>query len=507
MLQVPGSFDSPRPLFATCPRGLESVLAAELSRLGAAEVRPMSAGVHFQASLVDAWWINLQSRLASRVLMRVAVGLYRQEDDLYRLAQSVAWEHWFDPAMTLRVDVSAQRSPLTSLNFVTLRIKDAIVDRLREATGRRPSINTRAPDVRVQAFLGPREATVYLDLSGESLFKRGWRGGEDDKGEAPLKENLAAGLIALTGWQPELPFYDPFCGSGTLLIEAAQQALSIAPGQARPFGFERLKPFDAIAWADMRREAAQQSRERIAALRAGSIACAIAGSDIDPRAIERSRRNIERAGLPVDLIRLGITDLASEHYRPPWKNLPEGPAAPGIRPRGMIIANPPYGERMTAGGGGWHEGRGDRYEEARSQSDDRSAPLASLSSPSQQDGTPATPEEIRRPLRGRISLPVRASGPSSASSARLPAHKRAPEPRPHVGDGEPHGNPLPHAEVITRCGRTLSHWFAGWSLHLISTDSGLPQQIGLQPSGPPQNLFNGAMACQFYRFDLAERSP
>jgi len=467
----------------------------------------MSAGVHFQASLVDAWWINLQSRLASRVLMRVAVGLYRQEDDLYRLAQSVAWEHWFDPAMTLRVDVSAQRSPLTSLNFVTLRIKDAIVDRLREATGRRPSINTRAPDVRVQAFLGPREATVYLDLSGESLFKRGWRGGEDDKGEAPLKENLAAGLIALTGWQPELPFYDPFCGSGTLLIEAAQQALSIAPGQARPFGFERLKPFDAIAWADMRREAAQQSRERIAALRAGSIACAIAGSDIDPRAIERSRRNIERAGLPVDLIRLGITDLASEHYRPPWKNLPEGPAAPGIRPRGMIIANPPYGERMTAGGGGWHEGRGDRYEEARSQSDDRSAPLASLSSPSQQDGTPATPEEIRRPLRGRISLPVRASGPGSASSARLPAHKRAPEPRPHVGDGEPHGNPLPHAEVITRCGRTLSHWFAGWSLHLISTDSGLPQQIGLQPSGPPQNLFNGAMACQFYRFDLAERSP
>jgi putative N6-adenine-specific DNA methylase len=436
----------------------------------------MSAGIHFQASLYDAWRINLHTRLASRILMRVALGTYQKEDDLYRLARSVNWEAWFDPAMTLRVDVSAQRSPLTSLNFITLRIKDAIVDRLREATGRRPSIDTRAPDVRVQAFLGPREATVYLDLSGESLFKRGWRGGEDDKGEAPLKENLAAGLIALAGWQPELPFYDPFCGSGTLLIEAAQQALAIAPGRARSFGFERLKPFDGIAWADLRRDAARESQERMAALRAGAFACHIAGSDIDARAIARGRRNIEQAGLPVDLIRIGVTDLASDNYLPPWKNLPDGPAAAGVRPRGMIVSNPPYGARMTAV---------------------RSYPVETPREERQ--------AEPRRPLSGRISLPVRAAGNLPGSGRRPPLTGRSTvQPANAVEHDWQDQGGMPHAEVMRRCGQALQRWFVGWSIHLISTDPELPGQLGLHTEGRPQSLYNGAMACQFHRFTVGE---
>lgn len=442
------AFTHPRALFATCPRGLEVPLATELARLGVGDIRIASAGVHFRASLAQAWRVNLHSRIASRVLLWLTQGSYRHEDDLYRLARSVAWEHWFDPGMSLRVDVGAQRSPITSLNFVTLRIKDAIVDRFRDLSGRRPSINTRDPDVRVQAFLGPREATVYLDLSGESLFKRGWRGGEDDKGEAPLKENLAAGLIALAGWQADLPFYDPFCGSGTLLIEAAQQALAIAPGHARAFGFERLKMFDAVAWADLRRDAALQAQARQTALRTGEWSLHLAGSDIDGRAVMRAQRNIEQAGLPADLIRVGVTDLASDQYLAPWRNLPEGPAVPGARPRGMIVGNPPYGARMAAGRSPDHR-------------DDRSG--------ARQD---------RRPPRGQSFSP-RSEPPSGERDRR-------------------------HVEVMVRCGDTLRRWFAGWSLHLITTDPDLPSQLQLTPRRDLHHLFNGALACQYYHFDLPE---
>jgi putative N6-adenine-specific DNA methylase len=316
-------------LFAACPRGLEAALAAELGALGAQDCRAAGGGVLFAGDREVAYRTNLWSRLASRVLRRVGQRRYRDDDDLYRLARGIEWERYFDARHGLRVDLNAVRSPLRSLNFATLRVKDGIVDRLRERTGARPSIDTRTPDARVFAYLEDRQATLYLDLSGEPLFKRGWRSGRDDKGAAPLKENLAAGLLALAGWTPEVPLYDPFCGSGTIAIEAAQIALDIAPGLSRRFGLERLLDHDARLWASLRTDAVRRTQR--AAHRAGGAA-RIAASDIDPRAIEQTRRNVERAGLPAQAIDVRAADAA--HARPPFPS------------SGFIVSNPPYGERM-----------------------------------------------------------------------------------------------------------------------------------------------------------------
>jgi putative N6-adenine-specific DNA methylase len=332
-------------LFAPCPRGLEPALAAELTGLGATGSRPVAGGVAFSGDRRVAYLVNLRSRLASRVLREVGRRRYRGPEDLYKLAAGIEWERHFDGRHTLRVDTSATRSPLRSLNFATLRIKDAIVDRLRERTGERPSIDTRAPDARVWLFLEPQEATLYLDLSGEPLFKRGWRSGRDDGGDAPLKENLAAGLLVLAGWTPDQPLADPFCGSGTIAIEAACLACDIAPGLSRDFGFERLLDHDAALWAQLRGEAVRQAQAGIARATApasepasageNAPALRIAASDIDPEAIARARRNQERAGLPDGTIRWQVADAA--RLRPPF-------AQPGL-----VVSNPPYGERLEAG--------------------------------------------------------------------------------------------------------------------------------------------------------------
>ena len=285
-------------------------------------------GVEFEGDLAIAYRANLHARLPSRVLVRIARGAYRDEQDLYRLAAGHGWESVFRADQTLRVDVSAIRSPLQSLNFATLRIKDGIVDRMRNATGERPSIDTRRPAVRVFAFLDATDATLYLDLSGEPLFKRGWRL-RDDKGEAPLKENLAAGLLALAEWTPETPLLDPFCGSGTIVIEAAQASLRIAPGASRRFGFEQLADFDERLWASLRSDAIRSARRA-----AGPLP--IAGADIDPRAIEQVRVNLARAGIGPDAVSLACRDFAGS--RAPFDGA------------GVIVCNPPYGERVEIEG-------------------------------------------------------------------------------------------------------------------------------------------------------------
>ncbi len=315
--------------FAICPRGLEAATADELRALGAAlpEAGAVAGGVPFHGDRAVGYLANLHARLASRILQRIGQARCRDGDDLYKLAARTPWETLIDAGATLRVDVTAVRSPLHSLNFATLRVKDGIVDRLRAQTGARPSIDTRAPQTRVFAFLDERHATLYRDLSGEPLFKRGWRSGADDKGEAPLKENLAAGLLALAGWQASMPLFDPFCGSGTIVIEAAQIAAGIAPGLARTFGFERLPDFDAALWARLRGEALRRAQS-------GAPATApIAASDIDPLAVQRARDNLVRAGVPADGVRFVCADAA--RLRPPF----DAPA--------MIVTNPPYGERMA----------------------------------------------------------------------------------------------------------------------------------------------------------------
>jgi putative N6-adenine-specific DNA methylase len=321
--------------FCPCPRGLEAALAAELVAIGANDVTAVSGGVGCSGPLSIGYRINLHSRIASRALLEVARRPYRREADLLALAREQRWESLFDVERTLRVDTSAIRSPLKSLQFATLTVKDGIVDRFRDRVGTRPSIDTVDPDVRVSLFLTDREATLYLDLSGEPLFKRGWRAGAEHHGEAPLKENLAAGLLALSRWQPTQPLLDPFCGAGTIVIEAAQIATERPPGLARRFAIERLKIHNASQWQALIERAEGRHQDRLAA---GTPL--IRGSDIDPEVIATARGNFVRAGLPADLVTLDVADARAAR-----------PFAAG----GLLLANSPYGERLEADPALWRE--------------------------------------------------------------------------------------------------------------------------------------------------------
>ena len=292
--------------FATCPRGLEQLLAEELQQLTAKNIRTVGGGVHFSGEFSLCYRANLESRIASRVLWQVTRDRYRDEDDIYRTALALPWNDWFEPALTIRVDVSATRSPLTSLNFVTLKIKDAVCDRIRRLLGRRPSVNTRQPDVGIQGHLTDRDFTLYLDTTGEPLFKRGRR---IATGEAPLRENLAAGILRLAGWLPGIPLLDPMCGSGTILLEAAHMALDIAPGLGRHFAFEKLKNFNRRRWQEL----IQQS----AARRKPSVPLSIYGSDISDEALKSVRTNLAAAGLEK------MVSLKRDLLSYPWERLVE----------------------------------------------------------------------------------------------------------------------------------------------------------------------------------------
>ncbi len=315
----------PASFFAVCPRGLESVLADELTRLGATSLKNEAGGVGFAGTLATGYAANLHSRIASRVLWQVGRRGYRNEQHLYDATQEVRWHDLMTPQQTLRVDVTAVRSPLQSLEFAMLRIKDGIVDRMRDTAGARPSIDRTQPDVRVFAFLDADAVTLYVDLSGEALFKRGWRA---DKGEAPLKENLAAGLLALAEWTPELPLLDPFCGSGTIVIEATTIAAARAPGLNRRFAFERLKGFDSHAWRRLKDAARAAVRDDAPGL--------LRGSDISTRVVEQARENARLAGLERWL---GDGRLAFEAHD---ARTVEPPADHGV-----VISNPPYGEQSA----------------------------------------------------------------------------------------------------------------------------------------------------------------
>ncbi|WP_029047834.1 class I SAM-dependent RNA methyltransferase [Cupriavidus sp. amp6] len=325
--------------FAPCPRGLESALAEELreiaARPGMAALAPFTVhqevpgGVNFSGEMAAAYAVNLHSRIASRVLLRVAARGYRHEDDIYNLARGVRWEQWFSPDESLRVDITAHKSPLRSLNFTALRVKDGVCDAMRERLGARPSVDTVSPDVRVYAHLTERDCTLYLDTTGEPLFKRGWR---TEKGEAPLKENLAAGILRLAGWVPGQtfrPFYDPMCGSGTFLIEAAQVALDIAPGGSRSFAFEWLKGVDRKAWQKLKDDA-QRAR-----MLASADELQVVGSDISTDMLAITQANWQRAGLPGEA---RTKQVDARFVQPPYDE------------PGLLLMNPPYGERIAVRG-------------------------------------------------------------------------------------------------------------------------------------------------------------
>jgi putative N6-adenine-specific DNA methylase len=263
---------------------------------------------------------NLESRIASRILWLLAEKNYRTEKDLYQLAKSVDWDELFEVQRTIKVNVSAIRSPLPSLDFAGLTVKDAICDRFREKTGERPSVNTSMPDMRIHLFLTDKQAILYLDTSGEPLFKRGYRVAQ---GEAPLRENLAAGILALTHWQPTEALYDPMCGSGTFLIEAAQMALNIAPGRTRHFAFENMIGFNAKQWREYRADRLQAEKPK--------AVLPIYGSDLSGEMVACAHHNLAAAGL-ADVVTLKQVNMLEC-------------SAPA--PSGVIVTNPPYGVRLS----------------------------------------------------------------------------------------------------------------------------------------------------------------
>jgi putative N6-adenine-specific DNA methylase len=309
---------------------MEQALADELAEIahttGSTSLKvhnQVPGGVHCSGTDTDAYRINLHSRIASRVLLRIANRTYANENDIYDLVLEQPWEDWFSVDHTIRVDITAIKSPLTSLEFTTLKIKDAVCDRFRDQFGRRPSVDTRTPDMRIMGFLDQRNFTIYLDTSGEALFKRGWR---EETGDAPLRENLAAGLLRVAGWKPGMTLFDPMCGSGTILIEAAQMVQGIPPGARRRFAFEKFRNFNARAWQEMK-----------TAIKPNPLpnTPTIFGSDISGDMVAMTRHNLRSAGILFDV---PLKQIEAQQVQPPTSE------------PGLLVTNPPYGERIGVRG-------------------------------------------------------------------------------------------------------------------------------------------------------------
>ena len=306
-------------LFVTCPRGLEAPLSQELEQLKCQDIRAVDGGVACKGGMEQVYRINLHSRTASRVLLRLTKSGYRSEQDIYKAAKNIRWTDWFDLEQTFKVKVEGKRAQVKSLDFVGLKIKDAVCDVFRDACSARPSVGKIRPDIRIHAFIDERDIQIFIDTSGEALFKRGYR---QDTGEAPMRENLAAGLLLLAGYDGTQPFQDPFCGSGTIVIEAAWIATRRAPGLMRRFGFEKLKNFDAALWKKLKHEAETQIRPAPAP---------ISGSDNDRHMIRAAVANAQAAEVDT-FIRFEVKD--AQDTRPNGEG-------------GILISNPPYGVRLA----------------------------------------------------------------------------------------------------------------------------------------------------------------
>lgn len=310
---------APNRYFATCPRGLEQLLVDELSQVGAKSIKATDGGVSFDGDWAVCYAANLHSRIATRIMWQVARGKYLNEEDLFNAAYKLNWPQWFDVRHDFMVKVTGVKCPLKSLEFATLKIKDAVCDKFRLAVGSRPYIDTKNPAVRIHAYLTADEFQYYLDTSGIALYQRGNRGASI---EAPLRENLAAGILKLSGWQAGQPLLDPMCGSGTFLLEAAMVALEIAPGLKRSFGFEKLRTFESDTWKKIKNKAEKQVKP--------VTFQKIYGSDLDLRAVRVSKQNLESAGL-LEAVQLAQVDMTNAV--PPADN-------------GVLVANPPYGVRI-----------------------------------------------------------------------------------------------------------------------------------------------------------------
>lgn len=314
-------------LFATTPRGLEALLAEEIETLGGQEIKTVRSGVSFLGTRETAYRICLWSRVAGRLLLKLTEFPATTPEELYAGVQTVDWSAHLMPEGTLAVDCAIVQSEISHTHFASLKVKDAIVDQFRDQIGTRPNVELQTPDIRVNTYLFRNKATISLDLSGESLHKRGYR---KDGGEAPLKEHLAAALLLKARWPRDAEaghtLLDPMCGSGTLLIEGAMMAGDMAPNLSRSyFGFENWLQHDAYLWQDLLTDAHQRREAGLKTLPP------IIGSDVDPTAIALTRENLERAGL-LDVIELEQKSL--KQIRPLENEI------------GLLITNPPYGERL-----------------------------------------------------------------------------------------------------------------------------------------------------------------
>ena len=422
-------------LFLPCAAGVEALLASEVQRITATSPKAWRAGVQLAGSWRDALQLNLHSRLAQRVLIELAHNQYRSEQDLYNAAANVAWEIWFTPKQTFKVEITAQHSPLTSLNFAALKIKDAIADRFRDKYDVRPDVDTRWPDVRVYVHLTVDTVTVYIDTSGEPLFKRGWR---EDVGDAPLKETLAAAMIAASGWdvlaKQGVALYDPCCGSGTIAIEAAQIACNIAPGINRKFAFQKYLPFQPHVWDGLLDQAESVITEPTAE---------VFGSDVSFRMVDFAERNAERAG---------VANAVQFRGGDALERMP--PVASGV-----MLVNPPYGERIDVAGAAGAPKRSQFQGQAI---DEFGQPLETSNT-----------VEISKQAKGRELAQTESGDEASDFFPKL-----------------------------------ATHWkknYAGWTAHVLTPDLKLPSKMRLKESRRVP-MWNGPIECRLFRFDMVAGS-
>lgn len=322
--------ESALPFFVSCPRGVEPLLREELATLGADALREQPGGVAAQGDLVTAYRICLWSRLASRVLLPLAQFPITDEQALYTGARAIAWEDHFTAQQTFAIEVAGQSRAVPHTHFAALRVKDAIVDRFRELKGERPDVARESPDLRFHLHLHRDTAQLSLDLAGESLHQRGYR---REGGAAPLKENLAAALLVRAGWPTLMAegrtLLDPLCGSGSFVIEAALMMIDRAPGLRRQrFGFERWQQHVPALWNTLKVEA--EDRAQAAASRDLPL---LFGRDLSLDVIKAARANAQRAGVD-RWVRFESGDLAA--------------ARPPVTEPGLLMLNPPYGERLGA---------------------------------------------------------------------------------------------------------------------------------------------------------------
>ena len=306
--------------FATVARGLEPLAAEELQSLGAKAVNPEFCGVSFQGDQSLLYRVNLWSRLAFRILVKLGECPCSDADQLYQGIHRFDWRAMIPPDKTLAVDATGKNRQLNHTHFTALQVKNAIVDQQRQHWGERSNVDPKNPDVRVNVHIQKNRCTFSLDSSGRSLHRRGYR---PAVGAAPLKESLAAALVQLSQWPGDVPLLDPLCGSGTLPLEATLWALNIAPGLFQDrFGFQTWSNFDSELWKGLRQEAEASRKDELGTL--------VWGCDRDPKVLHQARVNARRCGI-ADQLRFFQQDLESL----------EAPADSGF-----ILCNPPYGERL-----------------------------------------------------------------------------------------------------------------------------------------------------------------